>query len=844
MTQPRSTAPKLIEQFAYGKLIEAGRDVRGYTVVARSAAAPNDSLISRIRACASIGSPDLDTYPGSDMAFALDDFVAIARFQRSPRKYERGHFLQEHYLIVPQTLFNTLGNNYFCLLPSLPAEIPWRSQDDVLPVLLLPTRICSQEVTRVEQALNVYGDQIFQMLRLVLDDSPFAVLPPRSAPHEGVACIEALSLLIPPSYRGTLSWATNVANASQCKARIKVIAETATGIEGKTLIRLGSRATQPAFSASDNAISYTNTLGFYRAHFGVPALLDMVETLPIDPSLSWSQLAQSLAIALWQRTGPAIIEKDLLTLQRPYHKNLLENILPFLDSTTYQITPHQRGVFLATLLAGALDGLLPLEETARISRDLSRPDMANAGAELIYQTLCGDIDRTVLPEQALTRLKWLATNHLIPMELNSHAGLLSRSLAKSVNPNDHKIGTLLTVWLDLSPTAEWSLKLARAVPSLASSLWPESTAYYAYIARGLSGAGWQEMDQILAQKSVAELESNVDIFMSLIIAGERFGIQGFRSSQMLQTIINQSHRLPGDRLIIMINGLERDLYHLNDKVKSQLVSLMLLLGQTQRFKALLDDNWKWIDHLIYWLETCNSLTPAYQVAVQLAIEWFNVSLSKLPVDEIHPRLRKTFQGWTTLTRGTPEAINDLVSLLFTIAFKPEWRKDQDSMLQTLADSIFRKRENEFVQRVVDDIRFVHESLFPANTSPARFSEYADRLTQTFLVQWKNLSLTRKLVKSLRDRNLKFEAELLSDVNYRQRGREIVGAFVTSLEQVLSDQIDVNNSLEELQELTHLQIVDAIPDQNTRMKFKEHCQNLLKEYEAARDHLRHLKENIR
>jgi len=829
-----------LEQFAHGKLIEGNRDLRGFTVVARSPGAPSDDWIHRIRAQANVGTAEeLESYAGSDVAFALGPYVVAGRFQCSPRRYDRGYFPQEHYLVLSRNLFPQLGCNYAYLLALLPPSIPWRSRDELLPTLPLPARTPADETQRVQQVLDQYGDHVFHTLHLALTGQPFAVVPPRDTAGSIVAFLETLGLLLPPGGRVLLSWAINVLDVQRCAARVKVVWGGAAGTAGVTFVRLGMTPANPPWHL------YVMKVRKYQELFGVSALLQAVEASPVPPDTPWEDLARRLEEVAQYRLDPAILEHDLPAYQRHYPKVLYDNrLLPMLDNPAYPITPVQRSQFLLAVVDGVLEGVLQVTEANRVPRDVLNeptdallwPGLAQAlaarGVEpadsarwtvlaawrangpfwslpsvqtLVQQIISREVEaRATQPEQALLYLRQMAISQLTPDSMEAQIDLLNRAISRASVQAGYRTDTLVLAWMEMATQANAALQVAQKVPPLWVAL---NSPAYSYILQGLSQAAPPEIDQLLAHKTPAELEAAAELLLAAAWLGERLSLPGFRSARILYALSRQASRLSADRLNSLVDALDRTPTALSPEAAVVLADLFLSVGQAQRFKAWLLRDWRWIDALVAWLGWQTSLTPASQSAVNLAVEWFRQYCPPgLPSNERNRRLRQVFLHWTRLTRRDPTAINDLTLLLLYDAFRGESRTEARGSL---------------VNWVVEGLRFVHEHLFPEGiTTQAQDEAYRSRLFEAFNTAWKDTRLTGKLIKELSRARLDYEARWLGDLNYQQRGQEILRNLWALDLKWLSD---LENLLTEASEMTPEQFQTLIPEPQKRVSLKQRCQ---------------------
>ncbi|HOU13749.1 MAG TPA: hypothetical protein PKZ84_11585 [Anaerolineae bacterium] len=828
-----------IEQFTYGKIIDSsGRDVYGFTIVARSPGVPaNDQLLYRIRALATVGQTEnLGAYIGSDAAFAVDDYVVMARFQRSPRPYGRGYFLQEHYLLTSRNAFATLSNNYTYLQALLPAEIPWHTEYRRLPTLALPQRVLDQERARAELTLQGQAGQIFHALQLVLDGQQPFVIESSALEHESLLrFLETLALLLPPGGRAGLSWATNVLNVQQCKARVKVISGNAVGTENHTVIRLGSaHSSQSLLAGSESARGYITRLRGHLNTAGVSTALKTVETITLPPEMPWEQYAAYLKEHLWYRIGPTTIRADLPSLPRPLSQIFYDNTLvPMLDQVEYQLSVEERTVFLQEIIKGIVEGVIPPEYASRVPRDAGKisAEMFWPGLEhlftperiiqdgptrgilrvwqrdknfweqpqvedWVYRLLHQGLSTlSTQSDQAAAYLREIAALRLIPRGAAYQAGLLKGAMAKGMSPQH-----LLLAWVDMTTELDVALEVAHQVPKLAELI--EDSGTYTYISMGLKGEKAEKIDDLMTLQPPANLDADAELLLALALLGERLHVPGFRCAQILFTIRRQIQRLAPEQVNDLIECLYSQSAMLDRKTVTALGLLMLSAGQVDRFKRYLLGNWQWIDTLLSWLKEQRSLTPASRAAVNLGIEWIKTPVQNVSFAEQKQRLRELFEHWVALTAGTPEAINELTVLLLQHAFKGEngEQATRGSLIQ------FGGTKRDVVAQTVNDIQWINTRLFPrGRQSVEQEKAYRDALDAAYRAAWVHHEFTSNLTRALKNAGLKFEAGRINYLRMQQYGPEIFPAMLVTLEKIAHLQTELLEVLEDVEDITPEQI---------------------------------------
>jgi len=847
----------MIEQFAYGKLIENDRDTRGYTLVARSPNAPSDDKIAHIRAQAGIGQIyNLSAFAGADIFFTFGDHVVAGRLQRSPRQYERGYFLQEHYLVLPREAFTAVGNNSIYLHAALPVEIPWRTQVETLPPLSLPKRVWIDETQRVEGTLSKYSDQLFSALQLFLDQQPCIIIAPNNFDQAG-PFFEALTLLLPLAVRTNLSWATGVMNARTCQARIKMIAPQASGLEGHISVCLdGKCATLP--QASPPTHSYLNIARMYRDHFGGAELARAIEALPLADT-SDSQLPVRLAEGLWRLIGASILERDLRTGTAPNIQMLFENLLPMLDQTGYQISPEQHSLFLVVLVQGTLNGALPIQEANRVPRDAERaqPESLWQGLEsvlapsvdaretnrwrvltqwrqnkpfwespraqqFLYTILCRELDGLAeQPERALQRVRHWALNGWLPSDLRYHIDLLNRVSARgSFTP-----ASLIAAWVDMITEPQAAMSIAQAVPPLATIL-HAADGKFTYISHALNRADASAINAMLAAKSGAEFEQSADLFLSLALMGERAGLTGLRAPPLIDALRTHASQLPTGRIKRLIALWEPHLTTLDSPTAQAIVDLMLVVGSVEGLGRLIAANWLWIDTPLAWLRANPISAPSYINVFGLVLDWFKRPLAQAPLER-HKRLAEFFAFCVRQTNGTGPAVNELTLLMLCDALRGETLARETPGIAKL----FRWGENELARRAARGIRAIREILFARGISPALW--YRDALVQACQLAWTDRALIGKLISALKRESLAEEAQWIRAWNLQLRGAEILANLAATAQIVEERQNDLLGELEEAEEMTSQQVAAWMPDPSQRAALNQRLREISEDIDRLR-----------
>jgi hypothetical protein len=837
------SAPLQIEQFAHGKIIQAGQDVSGFTTVARSPQTPNEEVIRAIRGRANIGQVhDLMSYAGSDMAFATPEYAVAARFQRSPQQDSRGYFLQEHYLLISRAAFAQLGNNFFYLLCQLPPVIPFREAPERLPALPMPIRDENREKQQARQAWSRYRQQLWWVLQAALDVQPFLITVPPQEKEQLYTFLEGLNAFVPPACRAELSWGFNLPNPLH-PCRLKVYFGPAASGAGQTQIALTAQTiSQPLRPPEAATQSYLQNLEEYIRLFDIESGWTTVAQISLPPQPSWEDMAYPLAAGLWQIAGPVVITQQLSQAQRPYEANTLQAALSILQDNQINLTEEQRLIMALAVVAGCLDGGLPCQDGRIVPATLNKLGnpaafwqrltplfMANGQVAnpqnrqellslwrkqeafwgrpevqtLLYQLLAQQI-HALPPDQLLSYLRQQAANGFAPTSVEAQVGLLDQIAQK--NGRDHQgIQLLLQCWLALSPNAQLAQSVSQKSQTLAPLLWGQA-AHYDYIGKGLRGSSAVILHQRIAQTPVAERDNEAPLLLQLALTGEVWGLPGFRAASLLWTLNRQFDRLPHDDLHHLVTQLWRDFNRLDRDTADVLVMLLLSTEQLEVFSELLQQNWRWLRKIPQWQERSQAINPTYHKVMNVAATWFKNPPTDIAPAEWLSVLQDIFIRRTAHTQGAANSVNTLTLLLLQQAFvgKPE-HQEKKSWLPNM-----RGGDDAGMVEVLQGIRFVRSALFPMNTpvAPEVFNAYLQRLEQAFTEKWKQPRLTNALFKAMRQQGLHDEANYLQSAHINKRGPKIIANL-----QQLMEQINQSRQYEELAD--GLEEAAQIPPQQLR-----------------------------
>jgi hypothetical protein len=851
-----------IEQFAHGKLIEGGRDVRGYTVVARSPGAPDDEWIARIRAQADIGQIyNLSTFNGADTAFVIGDYAVVARLQRSPRPYTRGYFLQEHYLVLSCDAFATLGNNWVYLHAALPAEIPWRTQEETLPSLNLPVRQPADEIHRVADVLNQHREFLLQSLALFLTQQPLILMPP---PHLPASLLfEALTLLVPPAFRTNVSWANGVVDAQRCSARLKILGPGASGIERHVVVHPGDAIATLSSAAS----SYVSTLRLYLDRFGASTLLSAIESLTLPTPMSQEKQVVYLGEELWHRLGALILDYDIRQSRVTDFRMLFDNLMPVLDQNAFVVSPEQRSLFLVTLVQGALDGTVSIQETERIPRDVERASaeslwqglettfVPGVGAretnrwqilfqwrqnkafwemprtqQFLYAILCRELDSFDQAQQALERLRHWANNGWLPLQPHAQAELINRASKRGGFPAE----LLVATWVDAINDAPTAHSIVQTVPTLKTVL---NDTRFAYVLHALNGASAGTIDAMLGTKSRDELASSADLFLSLALMGERVGLLGLRAPRLINTLRENVHQLPPGRIKRLLALWEPHLTTMDSVTAGAIVDLMLTVGSVAGINQLIAADWRWIDVPLRWLYANPISAPGYAPVLNLVLDWFKRPLTQAPMER-HKRLAEFFALYLQQTNGRGSAVGELTLLMLCDALRGETLAPEPRTLV----KIFRWGENELTRRITRGIRAVRETLITQGIPLGEW--YRAILLQAYQTVWTDRALTGKLISALKSASLAEEAQWLGAWNLQVRGTEILANLTKTAQSLVECQNDLMAQLEEAEEMTAQQIVTWMPNPEQRRTLYQQLGEISEGLEQLKPQIYRFQEKIR
>ncbi len=860
-----------IEQFAFGKLIEANRDVQGFTIVARSPNAPNEEQIRRIQAKATIGDIlDPGRFDGADVSFTFGDYAIAARLQRSPRQYERGYFLQEHYLVLPRDAFAELGNNFIYLNAALPDEIPWRTQEEVLPPISLPTRNLADEAARVDHILAEYSAPLFGALEFFLDGKPIAIIPPDGF-KQAAMFFEAMALLLPVNLRADLSWATNVMNAQRCQARVKSIASQGGGANGHALVRIGGKSTG-SITSSPAAATCTGTLRMYRERLGVPALVRSVEQLMLADTNA-TQVASRLAADLWHHMGPSILEIDLrkgsgVTDQ----KKLFENMLPMLDEDAFHLSPEQASLFLVSTLDGVLQGVLPLDQASRIPRNLARAHAESLWSsmdqllapssnvresnrrqvlalwrqdksfwelprtrEMNYKLQSREIDENSnRPERALERLRRWALDGWLDHDVQRQIDLLNRAIQR----RNYNADLLVATWVDMIVEPNAAMRMAQAVTPV-QSLLSDPKGRYTLISSALSGADAHTIDQLLAAKTDDDLNQSANLLLSVALMGERTGLHSLRAFRLIDALRRNAQQLPQDRLMRLVSLWEACLTQTNPDIQRPIAHLMMSAGSVDGLKKLLAINWKWIDTPLGWLRVNSPTIPAYAVTFELVLDWFKHPLPQEPAER-RKRLDEFF-AFQLQSGHSAAQVREVTTLMLEDALRGDAVAGESIGIAQLVVKFFRRGESERARRAAVGVRSVRDRL---TARGALGAWYHDALIQACASAWTERASMGDLIDALERQSLIEEAQWISVWNLNTRGAEVLAGLSSVAEAAGEQQSHLLSALRQARRIAPEQITAWIPDPHRRAELKQRLGEIGEEIDRLKHEISLLRDKIR
>lgn len=830
---PMLAEPVGISQFAYGKIIQGGLDVSGYAQVAQSTQLPDETIIQQIRDLASVGQVyDLTHYTGSVVAFIAGEYAVAARFQRSPKQDSRGYFLQEHYILLPYAQFNALGANFSYLINLLPVEIPWRKQVEALPLLPLPQRNRLEEQQRVRRIGEQYSTQVLYVLQLTLDGQRFAITATQQDQLFIWHFLETVSSLLPVSCRGLLSWGYHILNLTRNRSRLKVVIGNPAGSDGYLFVRLAATSESRLLTTdNDNTRSYLTNLQEYLQRFGWQPTLECIENMPYPIPENWADLPYNLAVSLWQAGGASIMAHQLLEEQRPYSSNLLTNVIAILRQDRARITASQHVQFLTAVLAGCLDGVLPIAESMLLPLDIPKvtqlqelwsqlSGLFNSAIstekraktqivfkiwkenqtfwqrqdtqEFVYKWQKGSLMN--LDQQAelmLQHIELQGREGLTPLSTQHQVYLLSQAVSGGQTYWPH---SLLSAWLAMATTPQQAQEVAHQVEPLQKMLWQDPN--YGYIVYMLQGYPADSVDHLLKKIQKQELNRSAKFLLLLAWKGLHWQLPGFAASELILTLDRQAEGLPGDELEKLVAQVASQLTILPYDTRNAFAFLLLSLGRSEQFARLVQGNKDWITLVIQWQERHPVLNSTYHQVMSEAVKWFEQPPVGISYQVWLTRLKQVFERRTFLTCNTPQAINILAKLLLEDAFAGY---TEEGKLSRLLNNENKRR----VEATAAKIQYVRETLFPANAAPAPevFNLYLGKLREAFET-WSAPRRAKDLVKALHKNGLEKEASYLNTLYFQKRGTEVLqelGQAVEYLQQEtkLDELVDILQEVEGL-----------------------------------------------
>ncbi len=782
-----------LAQFAHGKLIDGGRDVRGYTIVARSEGLPPESELERARTLSDVGQPkDLGSYAGSDATCILEGYAVAARWQRSPREYDRGYFPQEHYILMPRAMFAALGNNFAYVLGLLPDEIPWRSHDETLATLAAPTRARANELSRADAVLARFGDQLYRVLELALNNQPFCIVPTENA-ADTLDFLQTVNLMLPPAMRLDFTWALNVQNPKRCHARLQVLGARATGTENLNQVRLGA----PLSSSADPAPKenyYVALLKKYVAHVEFAQALHMVEALTLPETQSWQEKLTLLNQRLYQAVGPALLNQTLAAAKPPYESTLLDQLVPMLDQEGFNLSRDQRALFLVATVDGVLNQKLAPTEVLRVPREIGRVNeqilwqqleplfvtfgtTRDAGRwsvlqqwkkdasfwqratlqQWLHRILQRDLaSRKGQPEAALKFMRYLAGQQLLPIAIEAQAELLTQALL-AAPPPPFLAEPLIESWAELSNHPESALRLTQLVPRLGSAFAQDPK--FAFVLPVLRKASPAQVEQQLAARTDTDLDGMAEVLLSLALMGERCQLDGLRSPRIFKTLFRYSERenvspRAASRAQQARELLAQNAVLLDPAMRYALAEQLARAGQFTCYAPLLGENPQLLEPLVSWLLTAPLDTPNYVPTLQLAIEWLKRRPREIQ-DSASRMAQELFERWLrTPARWSPQVI-ELTYIIFRDALRGEFTSKQKFVvnLPLFSDSP--------ISRAVAGIQYLHDRSVKNGVLPEPYIRQLERAYRD--TTQNSASQMDKLIHELRNARLEREANLLDQL---------------------------------------------------------------------------------
>ncbi|OQY79793.1 MAG: hypothetical protein B6D41_22085 [Chloroflexi bacterium UTCFX4] len=771
-----------IAQFAQGKLIADGRDVRGFSIVARSSALPSDSVLEQIRGIANVGAPlEIGSYGGSDAALIVGEFAIAARFQRSPRESDRGYFLQEHYLLAPRDAFASLGNNYAYLLALLPPEIAWRSQDENLPLLAIPPRDRVGELDRAALILQQFGDQIYRALELVLNNQPF-VINPTGQYNQVVSFLQTINLLLPPAARPHVTWALNVQNVKRCQARIKVIGTRTVGTESLNIIRLGATNQTPRADSSSVGGYYVSLLESYAASFGTTALLNLIEGIQFADNLAWQEILSQLGAQLYRVLGLPLLKKSLAVVRPPYEQSFVQQVIQLLEQHGATLSKQDYALCLSILVDGALNERCELKQVERVPREIGNCDEAlfwkcltplfvevgsprderrltilqfwrndnvfwqrSAMQQLLYQVLSGEVSkRAAQPSGALGFLRRMADRNLLPLAIDPQAGLLEQALAQS-SQTSLRPDQLIETWAKMSANPMSAQRLAQTQPLATFLNQPE----YGFIRIALNAGSPEQVENALGNRRPEDLDGMAELLLALALMGERLNLSGFRAKRILDTLRRYAERTsPTDKnpkLNQVYELLGKAAENLDPQSRQKLAEFLAEAGQFTHYPNLLRLQPELIRPLAKWLKIVEPNTPNYPAALNRALDWFSHRSAQIDRGDQSIMLQDFIEQARRFPQHYANQLILLSQLIFADAFTGNFKR---------RGSIFSER---YVSKVGAGIEYMHKQ-FAQNIIPPQ--TYWQILETTFQQEWKRPEETQELIRELENRRLADVANLL------------------------------------------------------------------------------------
>ena len=212
------------EQFVWGKIIQEGRDISGYKIVAQSEGLSDKDfteILSRTGAGVS------QAVVQGRRAYALfhlpDNRVVFSCTQRSPKpEHHQRYYLQTHFLVCEWEAFESIHADLFFLAKQI-GEIPVFKIEEKLDKLHSAYPIPFPIENDLREIIGQYSDEFLEnTYRALKGKNPVAIFDSSKSDQKVLKFFQLLIRLTPKAEQPNLTFASMASGAEQGKYKFKV----------------------------------------------------------------------------------------------------------------------------------------------------------------------------------------------------------------------------------------------------------------------------------------------------------------------------------------------------------------------------------------------------------------------------------------------------------------------------------------------------------------------------------------------------------------------------------------------------------------------------------------------